>query len=82
MERVIKSLIENHGTPFYLFDEKGFVDNYRELEDTFKKVYKKLKYTRNLLAHGMEVEDTLFMLVQKTIEFIALYVYTVARFVE
>ena len=39
MEQVIKSLIEKNGTPFYLFDEKGFIDNYRALEDTFKKVY-------------------------------------------
>lgn len=39
MEEVIKSLIKKNGTPFYLFDEKGFVDNYRALENTFKKVY-------------------------------------------
>lgn len=39
MEQVIKSLIEKNGTPFYLFDEKGFVNNYRALENTFKKVY-------------------------------------------
>ena len=41
MEQVIKSLIDKQGTPFYLFDEKGFVDNYRALESTFKKVYPK-----------------------------------------
>lgn len=39
MEQVIKSLIQKNSTPFYLFDEKGFVNNYRALEDTFKKVY-------------------------------------------
>lgn len=39
MEQIIKSLIEKNGTPFYLFDEKGFIDNYIELENTFKKVY-------------------------------------------
>ena len=39
MENVIKELIEKNGTPFYLFDEKGFVDNYRKLEETFQKVY-------------------------------------------
>lgn len=39
MDQVIKSLIEKNGTPFYLFDEKGFIDNYRALENTFKKVY-------------------------------------------
>ena len=38
MEQVIRSLIEMNGTPFYLFDEHGFVDNYRKLEETFKKV--------------------------------------------
>lgn len=35
----IKELIGKNGTPFYLFDEEGFVNNYRKLEDTFKKVY-------------------------------------------
>lgn len=35
----IRKLIECNGTPFYLFDEEGFVGNYRELENTFKKVY-------------------------------------------
>ena len=39
MENVIKELIEKNGTPFYLFDEKGFVYNYRKLEETFQKVY-------------------------------------------
>ena len=48
--------------------------------DGFKKIFSKLKYTRNRLAHGMDVDDTLFQLIQKTIEFIALYIYTVARF--
>lgn len=41
MEEVIKSLIETNGTPFYLFDEKGFVENYKKLEETFRKVYPK-----------------------------------------
>ena len=39
MEQAINSLIEKNGTPFYLFDEQGFVDNYRALEGTFQKVY-------------------------------------------
>ena len=39
MEQVVKSLIEANGTPFYIFDEKGFIDNYRLLEETFKAVY-------------------------------------------
>ena len=39
MKSAIKDLIEKNGTPFYLFDEKGFVDNYKKLEETFQKVY-------------------------------------------
>ena len=39
MKSVIKDLIEKNGTPFYLFDEKGFIDNYKKLEETFQKVY-------------------------------------------
>lgn len=35
----IKELIKKNGTPFYLFDEEGFVNNYRRLENTFKTVY-------------------------------------------
>lgn len=43
MEHMIKSLIEKNGTPFYLFDEKGFIDNYKALESTFQKVYPNYK---------------------------------------
>lgn len=50
--------------------------------DTFKKIFGKLRYTRNVLAHGQDVDDTLFLLVQKSVEFIALYVYTLAKFGE
>lgn len=50
--------------------------------DTFKKIFGKLRYTRNILAHGQDVDDTLFQLVQKSVEFIALYVYTLAKFGE
>ena len=39
MDKVIKELVEKNGTPFYLFDEQGFVDNYRKLENTFKAIY-------------------------------------------
>ena len=39
MKSAITDLIEKNGTPFYLFDEKGFVDNYKKLEETFQKVY-------------------------------------------
>ncbi len=39
MNHVIKDLINKHGTPFYIFDEKGFVENYNELNRTFKDIY-------------------------------------------
>ena len=39
MDHIITDLIQQNGTPFYLFDEKGFIDNYRKIEDTFKAVY-------------------------------------------
>ena len=39
MLNTIKQLIKQNGTPFYLFDEKGFVDNYKKLENTFKAIY-------------------------------------------
>ena len=39
MDRVVKELIEKNGTPFYLFDEKGFVENYKKLENTFRAIY-------------------------------------------
>lgn len=35
----VKELVTKQDTPFYLFDEQGFVDNYKRLEDTFRKVY-------------------------------------------
>ena len=50
--------------------------------DLFRKIFGKLKHTRNVLAHGQDVDDTLFQLVQKSVEFIALYVYTLAKFGE
>ena len=39
MINTIKELIEKNVTPFYLFDEEGFVNNYRNLESTFKEFY-------------------------------------------
>ena len=39
MELAIRNLIKSNGTPFYLFDEKGFIDNYRKLEGIFKAIY-------------------------------------------
>ena len=39
MDTIIKDLINSGGTPFYLFDEQGFVKNYRQLESTFQTIY-------------------------------------------
>ena len=39
MLQTIKGLVEKNGTPFYVFDEEGFVNNYKNLERTFKSVY-------------------------------------------
>lgn len=39
MDSVVKELIEKNETPFYFFDEKGFVDNYKKLENKFKAIY-------------------------------------------
>jgi diaminopimelate decarboxylase len=39
MENSIQDIIKKNGTPFYVFDEKGFVENYKKLENTFKAVY-------------------------------------------
>lgn len=39
MIQTINELIKKNGTPFYLFDEEGFVNNYRKLENTFRTVY-------------------------------------------
>lgn len=39
MIQTIEELVKKNGTPFYLFDEKGFVYNYRKLEEAFKAVY-------------------------------------------
>ena len=55
---------------------------YYSSNDSFRKIFGKLKHTRNVLAHGQDVDDTLFQLVQKSVEFIALYVYTLAKFGE
>lgn len=39
MIQSISGIISQQGTPFYIFDEKGFVDNYLRLESTFRRVY-------------------------------------------
>lgn len=37
--RPIIELLKSYTSPFYYFDKKGFVENYKELEDTFAAVY-------------------------------------------
>lgn len=35
----INFLIREQGSPFYFFDADGFIENYKELDQTFKSVY-------------------------------------------
>ena len=35
----IKQLIESHETPFYVFDEEGFIANYNKLCDAMRAYY-------------------------------------------
>lgn len=35
----IEELLEKHGSPLYVFDDKAFADNYRRLCDAFRRVY-------------------------------------------
>lgn len=39
MEQAVKTLIKEVDTPFYLFDEVGFIDNYKRLEGIFQSIY-------------------------------------------
>ena len=39
MEKLIRTIIQEHGTPFYLFNERGFMDNYISLNNTIKQIY-------------------------------------------
>lgn len=39
MNNAIKHCIEQGGTPFYIFDEKGFIENYKRLNKALKDVY-------------------------------------------
>ena len=39
MLSTVKQIIEKQDTPFYIFDEDKFINNYLKLEDTFKAVY-------------------------------------------
>ena len=89
-EQVLAAICKENGVAVYANGLKDIIDSIPEMRDWlycspsdgFKKIFGKLKYTRNLLAHGKDVDDTLFLLIQRTIEFIALYIYTVARFLE
>lgn len=89
-EQFLASLWQQNGIAVYSNGLKDVVDANPDMRiwlqysstDSFRKIFNKLKCTRNLLAHGQDVDDTLFPLVQKSVEFIALYVYTVAKFGE
>ena len=35
----IRPLVDRYGSPFYLFDEQGFVDNYHSLEQSLSNIY-------------------------------------------
>ena len=37
----IDRLVKKYGCPIYIFDEKSFVDNYKDLMNTFQTVYPK-----------------------------------------
>lgn len=37
---ILKKLEDKYGMPLYVFDEKGFIENYRNLESCFQKIYK------------------------------------------
>ena len=37
--KLIKALVEEYGTPLYVFDDTGFVNNYQNLCEAFRKVY-------------------------------------------
>lgn len=36
---LINRIVEEHGSPIYVFDEAGFADNFFELQNVFQKVY-------------------------------------------
>ena len=50
--------------------------------DGFNKNYRSLAFMRNQLAHGEDITDTFVMIIQRISSFIALYIYTVAKFLE
>ena len=38
-KRLIDSLLNNYGSPLYVFDESEFIENYRALCEAFREVY-------------------------------------------
>lgn len=76
----ILELIESHNTPFYYFDVEGFIENYHDLNNTFKSVYEnyqisysyKTNYTpyicelvKRLGGYAEVVSDMEYMLAKK-----------------
>lgn len=37
----IKKIVQRYGSPLYVFDEKAFVQNYKNLEEEFRSIYPK-----------------------------------------
>lgn len=37
----IKKIVQRYGSPLYVFDEKAFVQNYKNLEEEFRNIYPK-----------------------------------------
>lgn len=80
VEEAVIQLSKRTETPFYIFDEKGFIDNYTLLRNTFKKIYSnyeiaysyKTNYTpyicnlvKKLGGYAEVVSDMEYMLAQK-----------------
>ena len=80
IEDTAHRLSKEIGTPFYIFDEKGFVDNYNSLDKTFKSIYPnyqisysyKTNYTpyicnlvKNLGGYAEVVSDMEYILAKK-----------------
>lgn len=60
------------------FDFRMWI-NYSDTKG-FLKTFNSLKHIRNKCAHGQDIDTGLMSMIQNTTSFIALYVYTVARF--
>ena len=46
--QLITELVEKYGSPFYLFNEKEFIENYHDLYNTFSKYYSKYNISYSL----------------------------------